>query len=170
MATSRISYLKQYRDVWDIHCTSNRRIRVGLRIDKDVVFVHLKLILHVKCTATIPLTLAEFGIIPGDAIANATSTTSWVIPNGRRQRQIVYNDAHKSLKIMLKRYGDEEWKVHSEIEITKEEFILLYSCTEEVHRGVTNPALDNGASTIVTAHSKPPSAPEQLYPISYDTQ
>ena len=101
MSTTSHSNSKKFEHVWNIQMSRIRKIQVGTHDSNDMGSIHLKLFNLDICKGTIPLTVAEFQLLPPTTLVD-TLSSPWNLSNGRRKLQIIREE--KILKIKQEKY------------------------------------------------------------------
>ena len=121
-----------FRDTWDLLMCQKRKLRVGIRTNNGVLFVHLKLLNHKKSNEVLHLTLAELELLQQKATITAALET-WSISNGRRRVDWSLLDVPHVVTLRQQKLNDQdEWFIQNEMELSREEFGLFTACIDDI--------------------------------------
>jgi hypothetical protein len=138
MSISRRRNFKYFEDVWDIHTSMGRSVRIAIRENSSKKVVLLKLFRNDKCHKTVSLTVCEYRSIPFNEIINQDDTT-WDISNGSRHIQITSAmNLDSVIKFFFYRFINDKWIRQETYEFTQEEIELLIKCKEDVMKSLEN--------------------------------
>lgn len=121
-----------FRDTWDLLMSQKRKLRVGIRTNNGVLFVHLKLLNHKKSNEVLHLTLAELELLQQKATITG-ALEAWSISNGRRRVEWSLLAVPHVVTLRQQRLNDQdEWFVQNEMELSREEFDLFTACIDDI--------------------------------------
>ena len=126
--------------IWGIFEAPDRKIRITLQTNNDIVFVHLKMIVSGKKSTSILMTLSEFSLIPiADILEEkrCEEGSTWAVYNGRRKLLVSLDRMSCRVTISLNKIKElGEWRQMDELYLSWNEFKVFESFIPDIMQSV----------------------------------